>query len=215
VNINGANRLGSNSLTELLVFGREAGKSAARFAAEQPGIDEKEVEAQRSAEEKRLTDLFGGGDERVADLRTELQLAMEHGAGIYRTEKSLMETIEKIAELKERYRRVHLDDSSRTFNTEWVAAVELGYLLDYGEALSAAALARTESRGAHQRLDHPARDDGKFLAHSLAYFEEGGPPRIEFSPVTITKWPPGKREYGAKSGLKRDTGEKKDEAKDE
>jgi fumarate reductase flavoprotein subunit len=201
VSINGANRLGSNSLTELLVFGARAGKSAAAFARSQPAPATAALEAQAEDERKRLGRLFaGGGGERIATLRAELQRAMESGVGIYRDGTRLSATIAKIAELRERYRKVHLDDSSRTFNTEWGTAVELGYLLDCAEAAAHSALARTESRGSHQRTEHPKRDDARFLAHSLAHRREGAAPRIEHLPVKITRWPPGQRVYGRPEG---------------
>jgi fumarate reductase flavoprotein subunit len=196
VSINGANRLGSNSLTELLVFGAIAGRNAAEHARQTQAPQESQISSQVTDEEKRLTGLFKGGKERIADLRKELQKTMETGCGIYRTEESLQHTVAKVAEIKERYKSVHLDDSSRTFNTEWVAAVELGYILDAAEACSHSALNRTESRGSHQRVEFPKRDDDKFLAHSLAHLQEGSAPRIEYLPVTITKWPPGERVYG-------------------
>jgi fumarate reductase flavoprotein subunit len=196
VSINGANRLGSNSLTELLVFGARAGANAAAFASAQGPPAVSALEAQAADERKRLAALFaGGGGERIATIRAELQRSMESGASIYRDATRLSATTAKIAELKERYKKVHLDDSSRTFNTEWVAAVELGTLLDCAEAAAHSALARTESRGSHQRTEHPERDDARFLAHSLAYRGDGAP-RIERLPVTITRWPPGQRVYG-------------------
>ncbi len=198
VSINGANRLGSNSLTELLVFGARAGKVAARFAAEQsapsPG-----VLALALDEERRLTRDFlekTGGTERIATLRAEMQQALEDGAGIYRDGKRLQESADRLGELKERFRNVSLDDRSRTFNTELTACLELSNMLDLAEAIIQSALKRTESRGAHQRLDHPARDDDRFLTHSLAYRAASGPPKIDYLPVTITRWPPGERVYG-------------------
>ncbi len=198
VNINGANRLGSNSLTELLVFGARAGAGAARFALGQadptPG-----VLLQAQDEERRLNKEFlekTGGTERVSTLRTEMQEAMGSGAGIYRDDQGLRAAADKIGQLKERLRNVSLDDQSRTFNTELVAGLELVNMLDLADAITQSALQRTESRGAHQRSDHPERDDEKFLAHSLAYKTEDGHARIDYLPVTITRWPPGERVYG-------------------
>ena len=128
-------------------------------------------------------------------LRTELQDALEKGAGIYRTEVSLKETCAKIEELQDRMGNVRVTDKSRTFNTELTSALELEYMLDVGESLAFSALARTESRGSHQRTDFPERDDEKFLNHSLAYRTDGEP-RIEYHDVVITRWPPGERVYG-------------------
>jgi fumarate reductase flavoprotein subunit len=198
VSINGANRLGSNSLTELLVFGARAGRAAARFAAQQDGTSPG-VAAQALDEERRLGEEFferRGGRERVAALRTEMQQAMEKGAGIYRDEAGLKEAAGAIAELQGRIRQVALDDRSLTFNTELPAALELANMLDVAEAMIHSGLERRESRGAHQRTDHPKRDDQRYLAHSLAYRREGEAPRIEYLPVAITRWPPGERVYG-------------------
>jgi len=199
VSINGANRLGSNSLPELLVFGARAGRAAAEFASTQKesnGI----ILSQALDETKRLEAQFlkkADGRERIATLREEMQKAMENGAGIYRTHSSLAEAATKLRELQERFPNVALDDHSRTFNTELTAAIELGFMLDVGEAIVQSALHRTESRGAHQRTDYPKRDDEKFLAHTLIYRNEDGSTRDEYLPVTITRWPPGERVYGA------------------
>ncbi len=198
VSINGANRLGSNSLTELLVFGARAGKAAAAFAEGQ-GETSRGVLAQAMDEERRLRkDVLGktGGTERIAPIRTEMQAAMEEGAGIYRERSGLEAAAVKVEELKHRFRAVSLDDTSLTFNTELTAYLELENMLELAESLLHAGLARTESRGAHQRKDYPERDDDAFLAHSLAYKTKDAAPRIEFLPVTITKWPPGERVYG-------------------
>lgn len=199
VSINGANRLGSNSLTEILVFGARAGKAAAERAAAGPPENGNALYAQAADEERRLhAQILGrrGGGERLADVRDEMRETMERGAGIYRDAQGLEEAEATIGELKERLERVQLDDSSLTFNTELTAYLELENLLDVAESILASALHRTESRGAHQRTDHPARDDERFLAHSLAYRTDGGPPRVELEPVTITRWPPGERVYG-------------------
>ena len=113
-----------------------------------------------------------------------------------RTGSGLERTAAKVAEIKERYANVKLDDASKVFNTEVIAALELGYLCDCAEALVHSALARTESRGSHQRTDHAQRDDDRFLQHSLAYHRPGEPPRMALHPVTVTRWPPGERVYG-------------------
>ena len=198
VSINGANRLGSNSLPELLVFGARAGRAAAEFASTQKesnGI----ILSQALDETKRVEAQFlekTGGRERIATLREEMQKAMENGAGIYRTHSSLAEAAAKLRELQERFPSITLDDGSRTFNTELTAAVELGFMLDVGEAIVQSALHRTESRGAHQRTDYPKRDDEKFLAHTLIYRNADGSTHGDYLPVTITRWPPGERVYG-------------------
>ena len=198
VSINGANRLGSNSLTEILVFGARAGKAAAAFAAEQAGTSPSLV-AQAHDEQRRLEERFlrkSGGKERIATLRAEMHQIMEESAGIYRTETVLKEAAGKLKRLQERFQDLSLDDHSYTFNTELTAALELSYMLDVAQTIVQSALERRESRGSHQRTDYPQRDDERFLAHSLAYRAEDGSPRIEYLPVTITRWPPGKRVYG-------------------
>jgi fumarate reductase flavoprotein subunit len=198
VSINGANRLGSNSLTEILVFGARAGKAAAAFAAEQDG-GSPSLTAQADDERRQLHESFlrkTGGKERIATLRGEMHQIMEESAGIYRTEIVLKEAAGKLKRLQERFQDLSLDDTSYTFNTELTAALELSYMLDVGQTIVQSALERRESRGSHQRTDHPQRNDERFLAHSLAYRAEDGSPRIEYRPVTITRWPPGKRVYG-------------------
>ncbi|HTU00741.1 MAG TPA: fumarate reductase (quinol) flavoprotein subunit [Candidatus Sulfotelmatobacter sp.] len=198
VSINGANRLGSNSLAELLVFGARAGRAAATHAGSQaaPGPA---VLAQAEDERRRLEEGFlrkPTGRQRLADIRTEMHQAMEASAGIYRTEAGLQQAADTLRKLQERLPEVGLDDSSRTFNTERILALELACMLDIAEAMVHAARERRESRGAHQRTDYPERDDSRFLAHSLARRSADGTPRIEFLPVTITRWPPGQRVYG-------------------
>ena len=198
VSINGANRLGSNSLTEILVFGARAGRAAAAFAAEQAGASSS-LAAQAGDEQRRLEEGFlrkNGGSERIAMLRAEMHQIMEESAGIYRTETALKEATGKLKRLQERFQDLSLDDHSHTFNTELTAALELSYMLDVAQTILHSALERRESRGSHQRTDYPQRDDERFLAHSLAYRTEDDSPRIEYRPVTITRWPPGKRVYG-------------------
>jgi fumarate reductase flavoprotein subunit len=199
VSINGANRLGSNSLTELLVFGARAGKAAAHFAADQKAPSTSILESLVIDETRRIEKQFlnkEGGTERIAEIRKEMHQAMEEGAGIYRNQASLQKSAAIIRNLQERISNLAITDHSLTFNTEIIAAMELSYMLDVAEAIIQSALQRTESRGSHQRTDHPQRDDQKFLAHSLAYRNESGPPRMEYLPVTITRWPPGERVYG-------------------
>jgi fumarate reductase flavoprotein subunit len=198
VSINGANRLGSNSLPELLVFGARAGRAAAEYAAtakDPAPVVLHQARDERRRLEQQLLHKTGGG-ESVSSLRTELQSTMEASAGIYRSGDTLAKGAETVRSLQERFRSVALDDHSRTFNTELVAALELANLLDVAEAILHSAERRQESRGAHQRTDFPARDDERFLGHSLAYREPNGPCRIDYLPVTITRWPPGERVYG-------------------
>ena len=198
VSINGANRLGSNSLTELLVFGARAGRAAAEYALQEKPLSPS-IQAQAADEKKRLDREFlrkTGGNEPIAVLRSEMQKTLEKSAGIYRTGTLLEEAQANVAELKERFRQVAIQDRSHTFNTELTAALELSYMLDVAEAVVECALHRTESRGAHQRTDFPQRDDEGFLAHSLVSHRPDDRPKVEYLPVTITRWPPGERVYG-------------------
>ena len=198
VSINGANRLGSNSLTELLVFGRRAGKAAAQFALESPRLNTASLDLQVAEEQERIRRNFfkkEGGTERIFTLRKEMNETMETSAGIYRSEKSLKESCNKIKELKDRFSNIIMEDRSVTFNTELTSALELEFMLDVAEAIVYSALERTESRGSHQRTDFPGRDDENFLKHSLAYRNDTEP-RIDYKDVVITKWPPGERVYG-------------------
>jgi fumarate reductase flavoprotein subunit len=199
VSINGANRLGSNSLPELLVFGARAGRAAAEYAAGQSRVGRAAAIAAAARDEERwlharLTGRPGG--ERIAVVRDAMHQAMEEGAGIFRSGDSLGRAVSAIGSLHERAARVALDDVSQTFNTERIAALELSFMIDVAEAIVTAALAREESRGAHQRVDFAARDDQRFLAHSLVTRKADGACGVEYLPVTITRWAPGERVYG-------------------
>jgi fumarate reductase flavoprotein subunit len=199
VSINGANRLGSNSLPECLVFGNRAGRAAAVFAGRYGGAVPRAILAQGRDEERRLErDLarHTEGHERIADIRSEMQATMESGAGIYRDGDSLAKAADKLRELRLRFADAAIDDHSRTFNTELVGLLELSFMLDVAESIITCAGHREESRGAHQRTDFPARDDERFLAHSLIHREPDGTARVKYLPVTITRWPPGERVYG-------------------
>jgi len=198
VSINGANRLGSNSLPELLVFGARAGRAAAEYASTAPRPD-RAVHAQAEDERRRLEhELFErpDGGERLADLRDEMHATMEQAAGIYRNGDDLSKAASTLAEIRERLGSAIVEDHSRTFNTERTAVLELSFMLDVAQSIVACALRREESRGAHQRTDFPARDDERFLAHSLVIRNADGTSRVEYLPVTITRWPPGERVYG-------------------
>ena len=197
VSINGANRLGSNSLPELLVFGARAGRAAAEYASRQQDVNPR-VMAQAHDEELRIEhDLLNKkGRERLADLRQEMQKTMEDSAGIYRVGKSLREGLDRLRRIQERFADVAIEDRSRTFNTERTMVLELSFMLEVAQTMISSALLREESRGAHQRTDFPARDDDRFLKHSLAYRQPDGSCRIEYLPVTITRWPPAERVYG-------------------
>jgi fumarate reductase flavoprotein subunit len=213
VSINGANRLGSNSLPECLVFGARAGKAAAQFAVEHSAPNGS-VLAQARDERERLETHFlhkTGGKERMATIRNEMQETVEKSAGIYREERLLREAGDKLGELQQRFENIALDDRSHTFNTELQSALELGFMLDVAESIVQSAVSRRESRGAHQRTDYSARDDQNFLAHSLLFRNPDGTARVEYAPVKITRWPPGERVYGQTSA--HPTEPKEDQAK--
>ncbi|GAA1799515.1 fumarate reductase (quinol) flavoprotein subunit [Planosporangium flavigriseum] len=198
VSINGANRLGSNSLPELLVFGARAGAAVAE-AAEGRRAPGPAVLAQGQDERRHLErDLLqrDRGRERIAAVREEMQQTVEQGAGIYRSGDSLTKAADKLHELQERCGSVAIDDHSRVFNTELTAALELSFMLDVAQSVVRCAWLRQESRGAHQRIDFPTRDDERYLAHSLIHLAEDGEPEVRYRPVTITRWPPAERVYG-------------------
>jgi fumarate reductase flavoprotein subunit len=197
VSINGANRLGSNSLPECLVFGARAGRAAATYAAS-AGPVPASITAQANDEVRRLERLLDTppGDDAVAPIRAEMQATMEEAAGIYRTGPAMAAGADRLAELQKRAAGVGIWDTSRTFNTELLAALELANMLDIAECMLASGLRREESRGAHQRTDFPERDDERFLTHHLVERDGDGSPRVSELPVTITRWPPGERVYG-------------------
>jgi fumarate reductase flavoprotein subunit len=198
VSINGANRLGSNSLTELLVFGRRAALSAMEYvAAGTPAPREATRESLGAGAQGRVRELMQrtGGSETVAGLRKEMMQTMEENAGIYRSGEGLATACAKLAGLRRRYRAIELHDKTNVYNTDLLQALELGSMLDCAEAVVQSALARKESRGAHQRLDFVERDDKNFLRHSLAFYHPAQAPRVDYSNVVITKSQPGVRDY--------------------
>jgi fumarate reductase flavoprotein subunit len=200
IGIHGANRLGSNSLTELIVFGKVAGVAAARHARTVPNGEPGALRAQAEDARKRALAVVAREDgiERIAPLRREMAQSMEDGCGIYRTAATMQATCDKLAELKQRSKRVQVDDHSKGWNTEWLLALELDYQLDVAQAIAGSGLNRRESRGSHQRLDgFMQRDDVNYLKHSLAFYNGDSAPRIDYGPVRITSSPPGTRAYGA------------------
>ncbi len=196
VSLNGANRLGSNSLTECLVFGARAGLCALDFARGSDAGDEGVLLRMGEEEQARIDALRGRkkGGERLSQIRREMNVTMEEGCGVYRQQDSMRATCEALAQLRGRYADLALDDSSRIFNTEIIGALELGAMLDVAEAVANAALARRESRGAHSCRDFPTRNDQEFLHHSVVYFDPAGP-RVEKKPVTLGIWEPEERKY--------------------
>ena len=197
VSLNGANRLGSNSLVELLVFGKSAALSAIEYLRGLPEGNAAALQARANESQARIRELFSrsDGSESMSGLRKEMMQTMEKNVGIYRSEAGLQEAVDKIAELRERYRHVVLNDKSNVFNTDLFQVLELGCMLDCASALTVGALARKESRGAHQRLDYVERDDHNYLRHSMAFFQGAALPRVDYLDVVITQSPPGVRDY--------------------
>ncbi|MEM3618054.1 MAG: succinate dehydrogenase/fumarate reductase flavoprotein subunit [Candidatus Bathyarchaeia archaeon] len=194
LSLHGANRLGTNSTAECLVFGAVAGEEAAKYAMS-AGFHEF-PEEKALAEEKRVFDgiLGSEGSERVPQLRDEMRRLMNTKVWIFRTGEELKSALKEVRMLKERFKQIKVEDKGKTFNTEFTAALQLDFMLDLAEVTVISALARTESRGAHSRLDYPNRDDEKWLVHTLAYYTVDGP-KLEYTPVTITKWQPAARKY--------------------
>lgn len=193
VSVHGANRLGTNSLVDLVVFGRRAGRHMARYVAENDFLPlSQEPEAAARGEIERI--LTNDGSESDAAIRKELRDVMMDNVGVFRERKMLTDAVKAVRELKERHRNVSIEDKGGTFNTELLAALELGYLLDVAEATAVSAEARTESRGAHSREDYPERDDENWLKHTLATLSDG---KIEltYKPVDITRFEPKPRTY--------------------
>ena len=194
ISIHGANRLGTNSTADCLVFGAVAGEEAAKHASSKAF---KNISNERvSKEENRVFgEILGGkGDEREPVLRDELRRLMNANAWIFRTGDDLANGLKEIRELKQRFKNVRVEDKAKSFNTSLSSALQLDFMLELAEVTVAGALARTESRGAHSRRDYPKRDDANWLKHTLAYCTKDGP-RLEYAPVTITKWPPAARTY--------------------
>ena len=194
VSVHGANRLGTNSLLDINVFGRRAGLAAAEYAA---GTPQPELSPQPEVSVTEMVRALLGstGSERVATIRRELQQTMDRNAQVYRTEESLAQAGADISGLKLRYRRVAITDKGTRFNSDLLEAIELGFLLDLAEVLVISALARTESRGAHFREDHPHRDDDTFMRHTMAYLDPDGVVRLEYMPVVQTRYQPTDRKY--------------------
>jgi len=193
--MHGANRLGCNSTAECLVWGRITGGEIAKYLAQDAKLSDL-PEAEAREEQKRIFDglLKQSGTENPALIRRELRALMDKHAGVYRTGESMQEGLAKIAELKERFRRISIQDKSRIYNTNLIQALETENMLDLAEVLLFAGLAREESRGAHARTDFCKRDDERWLAHSMVY-SAGGKPTLEYKPVTITTWKPVERKY--------------------
>ncbi len=194
LNLHGANRLGTNSTSDCLVFGHIAGEEAAKYAFSKNLL---ELPNRRiDIEEKRIfNEILGNeGDERVSIIRDTMRRVMNEKVWIFRNENELRSALKDIKKLKARFKNIKVEDKSRTFNTSLTEALQLDFTLDLAEVTIVSALSRTESRGAHARLEYPKRDDKNWLKHSLVYNTKNGP-EIKYIPVTITKWSPVKRTY--------------------
>ncbi|MFF7332931.1 succinate dehydrogenase flavoprotein subunit [Streptomyces sp. NPDC090306] len=198
VSVHGANRLGTNSLLDINVFGKRAGIAAAAYAHSTDFVEVAEDPARQVIDQiERLRNSTGG--ERVSTLRGELQDTMDANVMVFRTEQTIKTAVEKIAELRERYLNVSIQDKGKRFNTDLLEAVELGNLLDLAEVMAVSALARKESRGGHYREDFPTRDDVNFMRHTMAYREVGDDGtesiRLDYKPVVQTRYQPMERKY--------------------
>jgi fumarate reductase flavoprotein subunit len=198
VGLNGGNRLGSNSLSECLVFGAAAGRAAAEHASSVGPVSANPVTALLADETRRIESSFldkKGGEERIGTIREEMQHDMDAGAGVFRTREGLEKLTRQLGALRDRFEKIKIEDSSRTFNTELTAALELDFMLEVSETIAYSALAREESRGAHSRRDFPERDDTKWLKHTLAFRSDRAEPRLEYTDVRITNFKPQARIY--------------------
>ncbi len=193
VSVHGANRLGTNSLLDINVFGKRAGIYAVEYAKDAKFVD---VPADAVAETVKLIEHMRNarGTEKIAVIRKELQDTMDKNAQVYRTEESLNEALDKIKELRVRYENIQVQDRGMRFNTDLLEAIELGFLLDLAEVLAFTARERRESRGGHYREDFETRDDEKFMVHSMAY-KNGDKIDIDWKPVVITNYQPMERKY--------------------
>jgi succinate dehydrogenase / fumarate reductase flavoprotein subunit len=198
VSVHGANRLGTNSLLDINVFGRRAGIAAAEYSAENDYVELPESPAQFVADQVEAL-RTSTGNERVAQLRKELQETMDANVMVFRTEQTIKTAVEKIGELRARYKNVSIQDKGKRFNTDLLEAIELGNLLDLAEVMAVSALARKESRGGHYREDYPNRDDVNFMRHTMAYREVGADGteaiRLDYKPVVQTRYQPMERKY--------------------
>ena len=194
VSVHGANRLGGNALMETITFGKRVGRHAAEWAQSHTTVAVP-PSLEVSAEEELRTLLDRTEGERPWQIRDELAETMHENFGVFRREDQMLKQGEIVRGLRERYERVVVDDKGDVFNSDLTQALELGYLLELAECMIVSGLARKESRGAHARPhDYPDRDDENFLRHTLVTWEDGAP-RLDWKPVTMTKWQPQERTY--------------------
>jgi succinate dehydrogenase / fumarate reductase flavoprotein subunit len=201
VSVHGSNRLGTNSLLDINVFGKRAGRNAVEYvrtAEFVPLPDDPAAEVRGLIEGLRA----GAGTERIATLRKTLQEEMDKGAQVFRTDESLTHVLGVIEELRERFKNIHVDDKGKRYNTDLLEAVELGFLLDIAEVVVVTARNRKESRGGHMRDDYPQRDDEVYMKHTMAYLSgDAGSSnsddhiRLDWKPVVITRYQPMERKY--------------------
>lgn len=194
VSVHGANRLGTNSLLEASLFGRRAGKAMADFLASTEDFAPIPPDAAQPALKEIDTLLSADGDEKLVDIRQEMQENMMVKCGIFREDASLREMLDDIHSLEERFRNIKVSDRSKTFNYDLIEALELAHMLEFAEVIVAAAINREESRGAHSRTDFPDRDDKNWLKHTLAW-KKNGKVEFDYKPVTITRFQPKERKY--------------------
>jgi len=198
VGLNGGNRLGSNSLPECLVFGAASGRAAAHHASSARPVTANPVDALLWDEARRVEGAYlekKSGEEKIGEIREDMQRSMDEGAGVFRTADGLGTLIERLGLLRERFESIKIEDTSRTFNTELTAALELDYMLEVSDSIARSALAREESRGAHARRDFPERNDEKYLKHTVAFRTDTQAPRLEYRDVTIGNFKPQARSY--------------------
>jgi succinate dehydrogenase / fumarate reductase flavoprotein subunit len=193
VSVHGANRLGTNSLLDIVVFGKHSGLKAAEYAA---GADFQELpkDAEGFSRQQLEAILVSKGDENAADIAREMKEVMFDHVGVFRTEEGMQTALDKVLELKERFKHIKATDLGNAFNTELLNIWELGCLIELAEVTTTSALARRESRGAHAREDYPERDDENWLKHTLAWMQDGKVV-LDYKPVIITKYEPKKRVY--------------------
>jgi succinate dehydrogenase / fumarate reductase flavoprotein subunit len=195
VSLHGANRLGSNSTAECLVWGKITGDEAAKYAAKQKTMPPESKDSKLKDEEDRVFKRFSSkGKESAYVMRRELQKTMDANVGVFRTGKDLKTALDKIQELKQRLPAMKVEDRGHIYNTDLLSCLEVDNLLDLAEIIVTGAITRKESRGAHSRRDFPKRDDVDWLKHTLAHYTPKGP-RLEYIPVNITMWKPVERKY--------------------